>query len=124
MLAPVLTHRRCVLLCSDSIALLPSHLHLLFRPPSSSLLISLPRVCIMDGVTQLQNYLSSITSFMTFSLQHAWQGAGAVSVEQMQQAVREEHQAHALKSAGADGAAGSTAAAAAAASTAASSADA
>ena len=76
----------------------------------------------MDGVTQLQNYLSSITSFMTFSLQHAWQGAGAVSVEQMQQAVREEHQAHANKSATA--AAGSAAAAAAASSTAASSSDA
>lgn len=100
--------------CSDSLPSLafslplPAALHLSF-------------VVVMDGVTQLQNYLSSITSFMTFSLQHAWQGAGAVSVEQMQQAVREEHQAHALKSSAEGSAAGSTAAAA---STAASSADA
>ena len=45
----------------------------------------------MDAVTQLQNYLLSITSFMSMSVQHAWQGAGAVSIEQHKQAVQQEH---------------------------------
>lgn len=48
----------------------------------------------MDSVTQLQNYLSSITSFMTHSLQHATHGSQTVSVDQLTEALMAEHQQH------------------------------
>ena len=54
----------------------------------------LPTDAIMDSVTQLQNYLSSITTFMTHSLQHATHGAQTVSVEQLHEALKAEHVAH------------------------------
>lgn len=46
----------------------------------------------MDSVTQLQNYLSSITTYMTQSLQHATYGALTVSTEQLTEALKAEHQ--------------------------------
>jgi hypothetical protein len=51
-------------------------------------------VAIMDSVTQLQNYLSSITTFMTHSLQHATHGAQTVSVEQLHEALKAEQVAY------------------------------
>jgi hypothetical protein len=68
----------------------------------------------MDGVTQLQNYASSLAQFMAQSLQHAWQGAGTVSVEQLKQTVQEEHWAADRARAAADAAALDAAASAAA----------
>lgn len=48
----------------------------------------------MDSVTQLQNYLSSITTFMSQSLQHATHGAGTVTIEQLTEALKAEHTQH------------------------------
>lgn len=44
----------------------------------------------MDSVTQLQNYLNSITGFMTQSLLHAHHGAQTVSDAQLVQALKDE----------------------------------
>ena len=47
----------------------------------------------MDSLTQLQNYVASIGSFMTDSLHAAWNEAGALTAEQVRQADRERRAA-------------------------------
>jgi hypothetical protein len=56
----------------------------------------------MDSITQLQNYVTSIDSFMTESLHAAWNESGSISVEQVQQAQREGQSAAAAAEIAAD----------------------